>query len=228
VDVKTTIMPNSSQGKEVKVACAKCIEPTKHNIMFSVDILHNYRDEISESESHQIVRCLGCDSLSLRLVRSNSEDIIETGYGEFEVDEKEELYPPRAVGRPLLNDAHFLPYQVEYVYKETHHALCSNLRVLAAIGIRVLVEAVCKEEEAEGDNLYQRINNLVKLGVLTEPGARILQGIRDVGNDAAHETKRHRPEKLGTAFDVAENLLQNVYIIPEKAHRLGFGQSESD
>ena len=44
--------------------------------------------------------------------------------------------------------------------------------------------------------------------------------IPGLGDAAAHEVKQHSPSTLGTAFDVAENLLQNVYILPEKASRL--------
>lgn len=46
------------------------------------------------------------------------------------------------VGRTKLRDDYLLPYHVGIIYEETHKALCSELRVLAAVGIRALIEAV--------------------------------------------------------------------------------------
>ena len=216
---KTSTNFNEDQGEEVRVDCSGCDNLTRHKILFSVGLRHETQD-IWEIESYQIVQCLGCDTLSFRLLRVNSEDI---GYiDEDEVDylERTEVYPPRIAGRPKLKDDGLLPYEVEKIYQETHAALCMNLRILAAVGIRALVEAVCAEEEAQGGNLEKKIDGLVDARVLTDSGAEILHGLRFMGNSAAHEVKRHSLSDLGTAFDVAENLLQNVYILPEKASRL--------
>lgn len=210
---------NIRQNQEVRVACAKCNTPTRHRVIFSVDLTLNFDDEIFADESHQIVQCLGCDSTSFRLVRSNSEDF-DVIDGEIMRSEYEEVYPPRAAGRPELNDSFLLPYQVRLIYEETHKALGSELYILAAVGIRALVEAVCHEKDAKGKTMALRIDDLVGLGVLTEAGAKILHKVRMMGNAAAHEVKRHDLKTLGTAFDVAENLLQNVYILPAKASRL--------
>ncbi len=89
--------------------------------------------------------------------------------------------------------------------------------VLAGIGIRALVERICKDKQAPGGNLVEKINDLVKLGVLTQDGATILHKIRTLGNDAAHEVKPHKPEQLRLALDVCEHLLQGVYLLPHHA-----------
>lgn len=218
---KETITYNKTQGETVSVPCAKCSVPTRHDVAFSVD--YSWRtvpDDIQGYEYHQIVRCRGCDSRSFRVISSNSEDIYQEADGSIGYFENVQVYPPRAAGRPELRDTHFLPYEVRHIYEETYTALSSELSILAAIGIRTLVEAVCVEKHAHGRNMYTKINHLVGSGVLTQDGADILHQVRSMGNDAAHEVKRHDLETLGTAFDVAENLLQNVYILPEKAARL--------
>lgn len=212
---------NKTQNHEVSVACAGCNRTTKHTVVFSVDLTHKFDGgDITEEESYQIVQCRGCEITSFRLSRVSSEDFHITGDNELVYDERNEVYPPRAAGRPRLADAHLLPYQVQYIYEETHKALCSEMRVLAAIGTRALVEAVCAEEGATSGNLEKKIDNLVDLGVLTKDGADILHQVQYMGNAAAHEVKRYDVETLGTAFDVVENLLQNVYILPAAASRL--------
>lgn len=208
-----------TKGQRVRVACAECSNSTNHIVACSVD--HQWGDEdIQGSDHHQVVRCLGCDSLSFRSVSSNSEDFHIGRDDELVYLEKVEVYPPRAAGRRKLPDSRLLPYQVEHIYDETHKALCSEMPILAAIGIRTLVEAVCAQEQAEGVTLEKQIDSLVEQGMLTRTGADILHRLRFMGNAAAHETKRYTPQRLSTAFDVAENLLQNVYILPDKAARL--------
>lgn len=219
MDYKTSTKLNEEQGKEVWVDCAGCDNATKHEVLFSVG-LHHDSEDIQARESYQIVRCRGCETVSFRLVSSNSEDFDYGADGYIDYLERKEVYPPRIAGRSKLKDDGLLPYEVEKIYQETHAALCMNLRILAAVGIRALVEAVCAEEEAQGETLEKKIDSLVGAGVLTTSGAEILHGLRFMGNAAAHEVKRHSLSDLGTAFDVAENLLQNVYILPEKASRL--------
>ncbi len=100
------------------------------------------------------------------------------------------------------------------VYEETHQALCSDSPMLAGMGIRSLVEAVCQQENADVKDLKAKIEDLVEQGFLTQSGAEILQRLRLMGNEAIHEMKRHDTGTLGTAFDVVENLLREVYIFP--------------
>ena len=51
--------------------------------------------------------------------------------------------------------------------------------------MRALVEAVCMEKSASGNNIEKRIDDLVNKGVLTTEGADILHSIRLIGNKAA-------------------------------------------
>ena len=68
------------------------------------------------------------------------------------------LYPGRVVGRRELENAYLLPWEIRRVYDETRQALGSGLQVLAGIGIRALVEAVCTERQATGSNLEAGAN----------------------------------------------------------------------
>jgi DNA gyrase subunit A len=83
-----------------------------------------------------------------------------------------------------------------------------------------LVEAVCSEESAAGRNLEDKIEDLVSKDVLTKKNAEILHKTRLLGNEAAHKTKAPSDSELDVAFDIVENLLETVYIIPKKAERL--------
>jgi hypothetical protein len=88
------------------------------------------------------------------------------------------------------------------------------------VGIRALVEAVCSAESAKGRTLENKIDDLVKKGILTAKNAQILHRTRLLGNRAAHEIEAPSDPELDVAFDIVENLLETVYIIPKKAERL--------
>lgn len=125
------------------------------------------------------------------------------------------LYPPRAAGRNLLEHAYYLPDKVLKVYREVIAAMNAELPLLAAIGLRTLIQAVCHDQEAKGDRLDKRIDSLASLGVLSKPQAGILHNHRFLGNVAAHEITAPQPAELVAALKIAETILATLYVIPK-------------
>ncbi len=218
--LKTTEEPNKSQNKVIEVNCLSCKRNTNHVVSTSLDIIseslsHDY--DFWASESYQILRCLGCRTISFRSTSMNSED---TDYDEEEntvVNFVTELLYPKRNGRNPLKDMALLPVNVQRIYEETIAAMNNSQPVLAGIGIRAIVETVCKNKKANGNNLLEKIDSLATLGLLTLDGAEILHKIRTLGNDAAHEVKPHKPDQLALAMDVCEHLLLGVYLLPHYA-----------
>lgn len=155
-------------------------------------------------------------------LHSDSEDLEpdpDGGTG-YVAAETQTLYPNRVAGRSELKDSWTLPRQVSSIYTETVAALRSNLLVLTGIGVRAIVETVCKDRNATGGDLEKKIDALVTQGVLTKDGAQILHGLRFLGNQAAHEVKPQALETLTVALDVVDHLLLGVYVLPERAKKL--------
>ncbi len=202
-----------------KVVCKLCDTETNHKVCSSVE-LHWGNEDIQGADEYEIIRCLGCDQISFRISSSNSEDMDVDAEGNIIHPETEEIYPSRLMGRTALEDIYSLPEKVRSIYVETHAALCTKLKILAGIGIRALVEAVCSEKSAQGQNLEEKIEDLVLKEVLTKKNATVLHQTRLLGNRAAHEIKAPSDAELDVAFDIVENLLETVYIIPKKAERL--------
>jgi hypothetical protein len=113
-----------------------------------------------------------------------------------------------------------LPHLIYRIYEETHSALCNEELILAGIGIRAIVEAVCTHRGLTSGNLQSKINDLESTGAVTADGAKILHSLRFMGNAAAHETKAHTPPELGTGFEVVENILFNSLILPLRVTKL--------
>ncbi len=204
-----------------KVVCSRCDTKTNHIVCSSVQLNWNFEeDDIQGSDIYEIIRCSGCDAISFRLSSSNSEDYDIDEEGNFSYSSSEEIFPNRIMGRTALKEIYLLPDKIRSIYKETHAALCTKLKVLAGVGIRALVEAVCSEERAVGDNLEKKIDNLVLKGTLTASNSKVLHKTRILGNRVIHEVLAASDSELDVAFDIVENLLETVYIIPKKAERL--------
>ena len=83
----------------------------------------------------------------------------------------------------------------------------------------MLVEEVCREENAQGKTLEKQIHDLVNKQVLGRAGVEVLHKLRTMGNKSVHEMKRHDTRVLGTAFNRVEHLLLGVYILPEESEK---------
>lgn len=218
-----TLKKNKNTDKKIDVACGVCKRSTKHLVVVDVDLKGQEpmgpRDTYDWYNEYQIIQCQGCETISFRKTHSNSEDYGTSSNGEHEPEYivSEDIYPNPEEGRKLIEDNYLLPSNLHRIYSETLKSLNSNHPVLTGIGVRAIVETVCKDKNANGNNLFDKLNDLVTQGVLTRDGADILHKLRTLGNEAAHEVKPHDNVQLGLAFDVIEHLLQGVYILPEHA-----------
>lgn len=212
---KFTELENKTKGDEVNVPCSKCAGRTAHEVVASLDKFGedtNY--DVHWDQHYQIIRCKGCRTISFRDANSNSDEYVQVDENEWDIRIFEKLYPSRLEGRKDLgDDARYLPTDTNRVYQETIQALNNNSPVLAGIGLRALVETVCKEKNATGKNLLEKIDDLANQQVLTPSGAAILHRIRTLGNAAAHEVKPHSEAQLALGMDVVEHLLKDVYIL---------------
>lgn len=206
---------NKTQGEQIWVPCGKCSGSTIHKVLFSAD---NYYEEESgfwTLDSYQIIQCQGCTEISFRYYVNDAMSDYRGEKGNVE-----EVYPSRIAGRHVLRRGNILPQNIFHIYTETHKALCGKQPILAGIGIRALLEAVCKEKLAKGNDLETKIGDLLETGVLTKSEAEALHGLRIIGNVSAHEVKPQTEKTLGYAMDVIEHLLSDVYILPKLSEKL--------
>ncbi len=214
------VVINNDQGKKIDCRCRECNRDTKHEILTEATHRGTYGPAgfgVDWAVDYQVVRCLGCETLSFRRAEGTEEDMVQVGEDEWEYQPRVDVYPSPSTGRLALPDSNLLPEKVHRIYGETLSALNETQPVLCGIGVRAIVETICKDKSAVGNDLFNKINHLVAIGVLTPDGAAILHKVRTLGNHAAHEVKPHSLQELGLAFDVIDHLLLGVYILPVHA-----------
>jgi hypothetical protein len=205
-------------GTAAIVICGECGRRTEHEVLTKVSSKDHFPDaDIHVSDDFLTIQCRGCKTVSFCKEGTCSEDIDPD---DGEPITTRTLFPGRIEGRPSLNDIHHLPYELQKIYQESRSALMEGLSVLTGIGIRAIVETVCREKKSPGRVLAAQIGGLVTLNLIIQTEAEILHDLRFMGNKAAHEVKAHSTQELNLAFDVVEHLLKTVYILPEQAKRL--------
>jgi|SRR5579864_4396091 len=212
------VSPIQANKEPVVIVCEKCGIETSHAVRCGIQSHDSSPDgDIHVSDDFLVVQCMGCQTLSFCQESWNSEDIDpETG----DTAVSRALYPPRIIGRPMLGDRWYLPVQIREVYEQTRTAIIQNLPILAGIGVRAIIETVCKEQNATGKNLAERIDTLATLQLIAKREAQVLHSLRFMGNAAAHETKAHSGEELNTALNIVEHLLNTVYLLERQQRRL--------
>lgn len=222
---RDTLTMGKSDGKEIEIQCRQCSLATDHKVLCSAEMTGS-DSHMNWGTSYEIIQCLGCKTVSFRTESGSSEDFHhyhdEYGNEQIEYSTTEKQYPQgRKISAGISGlDAFSLPEKVRVIYFETSQALTTDQPVLTGIGLRALIETVCKDKSASGKDLFNQINDLVEKKLLTPARADVLHQIRALGNTAAHEVKPHSSEQLALAMEVLDHLLEEVYVLPAKTARV--------
>lgn len=199
--------------------CRSCEKFTRH------EILHEYvsvtDDEINHlRDTWQIVRCLGCHNISFRRVHEDFEVLEEKSHGELTHLKSITIFPRFITNHKSLKATYFLPTLIRKIYTQTVNSLSEHSYVIASIGLRSCIEAVCNHLDIKGQNLEKRIDQLFKNGFVSNADKKRLHAIRFLGNDAAHDIKEPKHNEIHIALEIVEHLLNSVFILERRAKTL--------
>lgn len=136
-------------------------------------------------------------------------------YGEMESVPEYISYPIRqGLISPL--SSWDIPPVISRIYNESVNALNENCDILAAIGFRTTVEAICNEKGITSGKLVTKINKLKDKGIITKADCERLHQARFMGNDSTHEMIAPERSHLLLVLEVINNILNNLYIIDKK------------
>lgn len=195
---------------EIQSPCVSCDRDTWHEILYKhTESEFDYRMDTV----HQVLQCRGCKTLSFRKVVIDFETAYPISEDEWDVQEDVFNYP-----RVLKGHGHFkklweVPTVVRDIYKQSLYAIRDESNILAGIGLRATVEAICNDQSIQGRTLDKRIDGLAKAGLISQKDAERLHAIRFLGNDAAHEIRASTEEHLRVALKIIEHLLITLYIL---------------
>lgn len=195
----------------VKHYCEQCQGETNHRILAKETA--NFDDpDLRIQREYYMLKCMGCEEISFRKETQDFELLYPNRHNEWEPDTRVEIFPfPLRNHKPLYD--YLLPDQIGIIYRETLGALKANCNLLAGVGFRAIVEAICLDKRIKGKSLEVKINNLSKNRLITESEAERLHAVRFMGNDSVHEMKVPKESALFAVLKIVEHLLDNLYII---------------
>lgn len=193
--------------------CVKCDGQRRHTKLKS-------HTESGDADYHSrtdylIVRCDGCEYVSFR----RDFNDFESGYPDLD-EEGGWSYPTTTTLSPKFNphrdviDGEWhLPSLVKKVFSQSLLAIDEDARLLAGLGLRGTIEAVCNDRGVSGRDLEKRIATLGTQGLVSKRDVERLHAIRFLGNDAAHELKEPTKNQLDVAVKIIRHLLATVYVL---------------
>ena len=203
----------------IKTACNRCKRNTNHRVLHAVNI---ESEDYYEETTYMIIQCMGCDAVSY-LTEERFTDKPEMAKQEWTSITRQ--YPNTMNEQEEFNLFDYekydqFPGKIRDLYIELETAFQAESLILAALGLRTLVEAVCIDQNMEGDNLAKKIKSLETNGLISRNDLPILDKLRELGNASAHQTKRFSSEKLGYALDVVNHALTSIYLLPKLNRKL--------
>lgn len=196
--------------------CYSCAKQTNHQI------LATHSDSTDPNDyyivfDYQIIRCMGCSNYAFRLIENDVEEKRYLSDEDVEYNshlfQTEKIYPKNVKQKYSYWD---LPKTVYDIYSETLLAIQEDLDILAAIGLRATLEAICQDKKLSGHNLDKKIEQLFLNGFITERDANFLHSVRFLGNDAAHEIVKAEKHQIQAALKMIEYLIESTYILEEQ------------
>lgn len=225
-----------------KIYCHACKIRTNHSyIQKYTDEGHNVgEDHFSWKDEYYIIKCLGCDSISFFREYGDEEMINYNSFGELEYYTDKYVYPEEPVTvdseKTYKYDSQNFktaPEVIQELYKQVVSCFELQHYLLAAVGLRMIIEGFCNDQEIKDgikytkagnerldeksdirrfSDLEGRINGMEEKKLITPINTKILHQIRHLGNATAHELEVPKRSMILNGIKIIENLIVNVYV----------------
>lgn len=205
--------------KKSRSNCRSCSRTTNHAVLF--ELTHGPdNDFYDEKHTWQVLRCLGCETVGFRYRFDDFDNVEELPDGSTRHSTTFVRYPNAISDHRPLEYLYHVPDLISKVYRQTVTAYAGDALILAGIGLRATIEAVCNHLDISGSSLEKRIDQLAKAGHISSNDRGRLHAIRFLGNDAAHEIRQPKRHELRIALEIIEHLINSVFILGARAKNL--------
>jgi hypothetical protein len=99
---------------------------------------------------------------------------------------------------------------------EVYKAIHGNLNTLAAAGIRTIVDVTMTAKVGDRGTFGKTLGEFEQRGFIAPKHAEFLDKTIDAGNASAHRAFTPTPKDLQLLMDIAENLIESVFIYPDR------------
>ncbi|MDP3145160.1 MAG: DUF4145 domain-containing protein [Bacteroidota bacterium] len=157
--------------------------------------------------THNFWICMGCELATL-----------EVQYRGLDDDDEEPIntkfFPTRAIKIRDSRDFSSIPKEINQTYKEVISCFNERNYILAAIGIRAILEAICRNlniTDKESFGLKGKLTILKERNLFSNSIINALNEFKFLGDDAAHKLISPNFSEVVLALSVLDDLLEHQY-----------------
>jgi len=200
-----------------KAHCNTCGGDRNHDVLHSEK--KDWQDDESPvcgSDTYDTLRCRGCEEIKLRHTSQFSEHDEDSVY----------YFPPSIFRRrPEWFEDLFFEIQgdeefVESLLREIYVAVQNNLRNLALMGVRSLLEKIMIAKVGDNGSFSKNLNAFFNKGFISENQKENLSIILEAGHAAIHRKFNPRKNEIITVLDITEHIIESVYLHKSKVDQL--------
>lgn len=204
-----------------KCYCPACKRKTNHIILAKAkNSWSDKEDGYYLVHTYRLVQCCGCEHVSFNLVCDGTEYEYYEPDGDQSTRPEYFTFPRKENEIEPIKDNWSIPAQISIPYHEAIKCINADCYLLAALGFRTTVEAICLDKSVNGGDLNTKIDNLQSAGVITKTNCERLHEARFMGNESAHEMKTPGKQQLLLVMEVINNILDNLYVIDKKCKEI--------
>lgn len=207
------------QSDRVKVHCNRCLHQTNHDVITVVRQSEvdeaNGHEYLAEVREYELLRCCGCENITLRLSTQYSSGDPETEY-----------FPP-PVSRRLPSWLHGIAAlfneeltEIAALLREVYSALYAGNNRLVMMGTRAVIDLAITIKLGDCGNFKQKLDQARDKGYISSRQHDVLSTAIDAGSAAVHRSYLPELEDLYMALDIAENLVQALFVLEGNASAL--------
>jgi hypothetical protein len=174
------------------------------------------RISIEGGDTYELLRCCGCESVSMKHSQWFSEDCDEYG----QPNEGVTYYPPATLRRKrdwrsslkVHGNLLDLPEHLAEPLDEIYIALHNKCLRLAAMGVRSLLEAIMFEKVGDKKSFVTTIKAFYEEGYLSKIQKDVVDAVIETGHAVTHRGYSPNISDIITLLDVVENLIETLYV----------------
>jgi hypothetical protein len=164
--------------------------------------------------------CRGCDTVTLQESCAINGLTYDKG---MKVVWSYDFHPLRESESLPERDLGLTPIKLYLLYHEVLESYKNELPVLCSIGLRALLEGICKDKgisDKDARALADKVDELAKRQHLPPAIAKNLKSYKFIGDSAAHYLEAPDRESLKVGIEVMQDLLNYLYVLEYKSEWL--------
>ena len=110
--------------------------------------------------------------------------------------------------------------EIVSLLNEIYAAVHEDLRVLAAMGIRTLIDLVITDKVGDIGSFPTKLFAVEKEEFISPKNREFLEVTIDAGSASAHRGFKPSQEDLKLLLDITENLIASIYVLPGQVKAL--------